>query len=77
MLRRVIESVQIVADGPANMFKVGFTYSDQKVTDIIEVNGNFLIYGEGDVLLFEVRNCPVVVGYTDAKDRQENTVIGD
>ncbi len=70
---RVIESVEIINRHPKkpDLYKVGYTDQDKKITDIIEVAGTFLIYGEGDILLMEIRNCPVVISYMDAPEESE------
>lgn len=71
---KVIESVEIIHQHPEgpDLYKVG-NFNDviknEKIGDITEIAGNFLIFNDQDEIITEIRNnVPVVVRYTDAPE---------
>ena len=57
-MEQVISAVEIM--GATN---VKFEVGQNGVGDIIEVKSGYEFYNNQDELMFEIRNCPVIVSY--------------
>lgn len=69
---RVIKAVQIIHQHPEgpDYYEVGLNYRYKKITDIVENGGTIWIFDENDEIIIEIRNCPVVIYYTDAENEE-------
>ncbi|MGE8080484.1 hypothetical protein [Peribacillus loiseleuriae] len=60
-MERVIQSVTVVSSVRAR-----FVLGQNKVDDIVEKDGVYKLYNENHELIYEIKNCPVLVSYKEA-----------
>jgi len=64
---KIIQSVEVVHLEGTDSFGIGDEVypSNGIIDDIIENDGRFLFYDERDELIMEIRDCPVIVRYSE------------
>ncbi|MGG3943399.1 hypothetical protein ABEV54_18390 [Peribacillus psychrosaccharolyticus] len=62
-MEQIIAALEVVAKGFNAPFVVGEVAGKEVIGDIIEKDGIYKVFNQQDELIYEIKDCPVIITY--------------